>query len=104
MLRTAVRAGTELGLQAKQVMDSGALVSDELIIDLVKERLEQPDCENGYLFDGFPRTIPQADAMKAHSIHVDYVVEIAVPDEEIIRRMSGTQGAPGLGPYLSRYL
>ncbi len=97
MLRAAVRAGTELGLQAKQVMDSGALVSDELIIELVKERLEQPDCENGYLFDGFPRTIPQADAMKANSIHVDYVVEIAVPDEEIIRRMSGRRVHPASG-------
>ena len=97
MLRAAVRAGTELGLQAKSIMDSGALVSDDLIIGLVKERLEQPDCENGFLFDGFPRTIPQADAMKSHGIDVEYVVEIAVPDEEIIRRMSGRRVHPASG-------
>lgn len=89
MLRAAVRNGTALGIQAKKIMDEGALVSDELIVGLVKERLAQPDCGNGYLFDGFPRTIPQADAMKVNSIDVEYVIEIAVPDEEIIRRMGG---------------
>jgi adenylate kinase len=97
MLRAAVRAGTELGLKAREVMDSGALVSDDLIIELVKERLQQPDCENGYLFDGFPRTIPQADAMRINSLDVDFVVEIAVTDEEIIRRMSGRRVHPASG-------
>jgi adenylate kinase len=97
MLRAAVRTGSELGIQAKKIMDEGALVSDELIVELVKERLAQPDCRNGYLFDGFPRTIPQADAMKANSIDVDYVVEIAVPDEEIIRRMGGRRVHPASG-------
>ena len=89
MLRAAVKAGTPLGLAAKKVMDSGALVSDDIIIDLVRERLQQPDCRNGYLFDGFPRTIPQADAMKAADVALDYVLEIDVPDSEIIERMSG---------------
>lgn len=89
MLRAAVKAGTPLGREAKKVMDTGGLVSDEIIMGLIKERLKEPDCENGYLFDGFPRTIAQAEAMKAEDIRVDYVVEIAVPDEEIIRRMSG---------------
>jgi adenylate kinase len=97
MLRAAVRAGTELGLQAKTIMDSGALVSDELIIELVKERLLEPDCQNGYLFDGFPRTIPQADAMKENGINVDFVVEISVTDNEIIRRMSGRRVHPASG-------
>jgi adenylate kinase len=97
MLRTAVRNGTELGIQAKKIMDEGALVSDELIVELVKERLAQPDCGNGYLFDGFPRTIPQADAMKANSIDVEYIIEIAVPDEEIIRRMGGRRVHPASG-------
>ena len=89
MLRAAVKAGTPLGLAAKKVMDSGALVSDDIIIGLVKERLKEPDCAKGYLFDGFPRTIPQADAMKAAGVALDYVLEIDVPSEEIILRMSG---------------
>jgi adenylate kinase len=89
MLRAAVKAGTPLGLEAKKVMDAGALISDEIIIGLVKERVTEPDCENGYLLDGFPRTIPQADAMKANGITVDYVVEIDVDDSEIIQRMAG---------------
>ncbi len=89
MLRAAVKAGTPLGLAAKKVMDSGALVSDDIIIGLVKERISQPDCANGFLFDGFPRTIPQADAMKAAGVKLDVVLEIDVPDEAIIERMSG---------------
>jgi adenylate kinase len=89
MLRAAISAGTELGRCAKAVMDAGKLVSDEIIINLVKERLQQPDCRNGFLFDGFPRTIPQADALKSANIKLDHVVEIAVPDEEIIKRISG---------------
>jgi adenylate kinase len=89
MLRAAVKAGTPLGLAAKKVMDSGALVSDDIIIGLVKERIKEADCANGFLFDGFPRTIPQADAMKAAGVDLDYVVEIAVDDSEIIDRMSG---------------
>jgi adenylate kinase len=89
MLRAAVTAGTPLGLAAKKVMDSGALVSDDIIIGLVQERLKEPDCENGYLFDGFPRTIPQADAMKEARVPIDYVLEIDVPDAAIVQRMSG---------------
>src|SRR5919206_2384466 len=89
MLRAAVKAGTPLGQAAKKVMDAGGLVSDDLIISLVKERLQQPDCANGFLFDGFPRTIPQADAMKNAGVKIDYVLEIDVPDEAIIERMSG---------------
>jgi adenylate kinase len=89
MLRAAVKAGTPLGLAAKKVMDSGALVSDDIIIGLVKERLTQPDCAHGYLFDGFPRTIPQADAMKDAGVGLDFVLEIDVPDEDIVLRMSG---------------
>jgi adenylate kinase len=89
MLRAAVKAGTPLGLAAKKVMDSGALVSDDIIIGLVKERLKEPDCKNGYLFDGFPRTIPQAEAMKEAGVAIDYALEIAVPDEVIVDRMSG---------------
>ncbi len=89
MLRAAVKAGTPLGLQAKAVMESGGLVSDDLIINLVKERIAQPDCANGFLFDGFPRTIPQAEAMKAAGVPIDFVLEIDVPDEDIIGRMSG---------------
>ena len=89
MLRAAVKAGTALGVQAKKIMDSGGLVSDDLIIDLVKERIAQPDCAAGFLFDGFPRTIPQADAMKAAGVKLDYVLEIDVPFEAIIDRMSG---------------
>ena len=89
MLRAAVKAGTAMGLAAKQVMDSGGLVSDEIIIGLVKERIAQPDCANGFLFDGFPRTLPQADAMKAAGVKLDLVLEIDVPDAAIIERMSG---------------
>jgi adenylate kinase len=89
MLRAAVKAGTPLGIAAKQVMDAGGLVSDDLIIGLVKDRLAQPDCAHGYLFDGFPRTIPQADAMKAANVALDHVLEIDVPDGDIIERMSG---------------
>lgn len=89
MLRAAVKAGTPLGLAAKKVMDSGALVSDDIIINLVKERLTQNDCAKGYLFDGFPRTIPQAQAMKDADVRLDVVLEIAVPDQDIIERMSG---------------
>ncbi len=89
MLRAAVKAGTPLGIEAKKVMDSGGLVSDDIIIGLVKERLKEADCAQGYLFDGFPRTIPQADAMKDAGVKIDYVVEIDVPYAEIIERMSG---------------
>lgn len=89
MLRAAVKAGTPLGMAAKKVMDAGGLVSDDIIIGLVKDRLKQPDCANGYLFDGFPRTIPQAEAMKEAGVGIDYVLEIDVPDEAIIERMSG---------------
>ncbi|MBL8286734.1 MAG: adenylate kinase [Rubrivivax sp.] len=89
MLRAAVKAGTPLGLAAKKVMDSGALVSDDIIVGLVKERLAQPDCGNGFLFDGFPRTIPQAEAMKTAGVRLDVVLEIDVPDAAIIERMSG---------------
>lgn len=97
MLRAAVKAGTPLGLEAKAVMASGALVSDGLIINLVKERLTQPDCANGFLFDGFPRTIPQADAMKAAGVALDYVVEIDVPFEDILERISGRRSHPASG-------
>jgi adenylate kinase len=89
MLRAAIKAGTELGLEAKKVMDAGQLVSDDIIIGLVKERLKQEDCKNGYLFDGFPRTVAQADAMKDSGVSIDYVLEIDVPDEMIVERMSG---------------
>ena len=89
MLRAAVKAGTPLGLAAKKVMDAGALVSDDIIIGLVKERIAEPDCKNGFLFDGFPRTIPQAEAMKTAGVKLDLVLEIDVPDEAIIERMSG---------------
>lgn len=97
MLRAAVKAGTPLGLEAKAVMESGGLVSDDLIINLVKERIAQPDCANGFLFDGFPRTIPQADAMKAAGVALDYVVEIDVPFSAIIERMSGRRSHPPSG-------
>ncbi len=97
MLRAAVKAGTELGQQAKEIMESGALVSDDIIIGLVKERIAQPDCENGFLFDGFPRTIPQAEALRDSGVVLQYVVEIAVDDEEIIRRMSGRRVHPASG-------
>jgi adenylate kinase len=97
MLRAAVKAGTPLGVAAKKVMDAGQLVSDDIIIGLVKERLKQGDCAKGYLFDGFPRTIPQAEAMKAADVGLDYVLEIDVPDEEIIMRMSGRRVHPASG-------
>lgn len=97
MLRAAVAAGTELGKQAKAVMDSGALVSDDIIIGLVKERIEEPDCEPGFLFDGFPRTEKQAEAMRDAGVDIDAVVEIAVPDTEIVRRLSGRRSHPGSG-------
>jgi adenylate kinase len=97
MLRAAVKAGTPLGLEAKSVMESGGLVSDDLIINLVKERIAQADCANGFLFDGFPRTIPQADAMKAAGVKLDYVLEIDVPFEAIIERMSGRRSHPASG-------
>ncbi|MBK6957243.1 MAG: adenylate kinase [Nitrosomonas sp.] len=97
MLRSAVKAGTELGIMAKKIMDSGGLVSDDIIINLVKERIAQPDCVNGFLFDGFPRTIPQADAMKAAGVPIDFVVEIDVADTEIIKRMSGRRVHPASG-------
>ena len=97
MLRSAVKAGTPLGLAAKKVMDSGALVSDGIIIDLVRERLKQPDSAHGYLFDGFPRTIPQADAMKNVPVPIDYVLEIDVPDASIVERMSGRRVHPASG-------
>ncbi|MGD9133997.1 MAG: adenylate kinase [Desulfobacterales bacterium] len=89
MLRAALKEGTELGLKAKDYMDAGKLVPDDVIIGLVKERIKEPDCENGFLFDGFPRTIPQADAMKEAGVPIEAVVDIDVPDEEIIKRMSG---------------
>lgn len=89
MLRAAVKAGTPLGLEAKKVMDAGQLVSDEIILGLIKERLTQPDCAKGFLFDGFPRTIPQAEALRTQGVDLDYVLEIDVPDAEIIKRMSG---------------
>jgi adenylate kinase len=89
MLRAQIKAGTELGMKAKAIMDAGGLVSDDIIIGMVKARLTEADCKNGYLFDGFPRTIPQAEAMKAAGVPIDYVVEIDVADEEIVKRMSG---------------
>ena len=97
MLRAAVKAGTPMGLEAKKIMDSGALVSDGLIINLVKERLTQPDCAQGFLFDGFPRTIPQADAMKDAGVNLDYVLEIEVPFDAIIERMSGRRSHTASG-------
>src|SRR5512141_618678 len=97
MLRAAVKAGTPLGIAAKKVMDSGGLVSDDIIIGLVKDRLREPDTANGYLFDGFPRTIPQADAMKQAGVAIDVVLEIDVPDSDIIDRMSGRRVHPSSG-------
>jgi len=97
ILRAAVKAGTPLGLQVKTVMESGGLVSDELIINLVKQRITQPDCAKGFLLDGFPRTIPQADAMKTAGVKLDYVLEIDVPYEAIIERMSGRRSHPASG-------
>lgn len=97
MLRAAVKAGTPLGLQAQAIMALGGLVSDDLIINLVKERIAQPDCSEGFLFDGFPRTLPQADAMRAAGVKLDYVLEIDVPFEAIIERMSGRRSHPPSG-------
>lgn len=97
MLRAAVKQGTTLGIEAKKIMDAGGLVSDDLIINLVKERIAQPDCTHGFLFDGFPRTIPQADAMKTAGVKLDYVLEIDVPFEAIIERMSGRRSHPASG-------
>lgn len=97
MLRAAAKAGTPVGLEAKKLMDGGQLVSDRIVIDLVRERLKQPDCAKGYLFDGFPRTIAQAEAMKRAGVPIECVLEIDVPDEEIIARMSGRRVHPGSG-------
>jgi len=97
MLRAAVKSGSPLGKELKQVMDAGELVSDDLILELVKERVSQEDCRNGYLFDGFPRTIAQAEGMKQNGIDVEYVIELQVDDEEIIKRMSGRRIHPGSG-------
>ena len=97
MLRAAVKAGSPLGIEAKKVMDAGGLVSDNLIINLVKERIALPDCAAGFLFDGFPRTIPQANAMKAAGVKLDYVLEIDVPFEAIVERMSGRRSHPASG-------
>jgi adenylate kinase len=97
MLRAAVKAGSPLGVAAKKVMDAGGLVSDDIIIGLVKERIAQPDCAKGFLFDGFPRTIPQADAMKAAGVKLDFVLEIDVPDASIIERISGRRVHPASG-------
>ncbi|MCP8689953.1 adenylate kinase [Marinobacterium sedimentorum] len=97
MLRAAVKAGTPLGIKAKAVMDAGQLVSDDIIIGLVQERITQDDCANGFLFDGFPRTIPQADALKEAGVQIDAVIEIDVDNEEIIKRMSGRRVHPGSG-------
>ncbi|MDZ7854052.1 MAG: adenylate kinase [Halomonas sp.] len=97
MLRAAVNEGTDLGLKVKEIMNSGGLVSDDIIIALVKERISQPDCANGFLFDGFPRTIPQAQAMKDAEVKIDHVLEIAVDDEEIVQRLAGRRVHPGSG-------
>ena len=97
MLRAAVKAGTPLGVEAKKIMDAGGLVGDDLIINLVKDRLTQPDCVNGFLFDGFPRTLPQADAMKAAGVKLDYVLEIDVPFDAIVERMGGRRSHPASG-------
>ncbi|SEI42871.1 Adenylate kinase [Azotobacter beijerinckii] len=97
MLRAAVKAGSPLGLKVKSVMDSGGLVSDDIIIDLIRERIVQPDCARGFLFDGFPRTIPQAEALRDSGVTIDHVLEIAVDDEEIVSRMSGRRVHPASG-------
>lgn len=97
MLRAAVKAGTPLGVQVKSVMESGGLVTDDIIISLIKERITQPDCANGFLFDGFPRTIPQAQALVDAGVNIDVVLEIDVPDEEIVRRLSGRRVHPESG-------
>jgi len=104
MLRAAVKAGTALGLAAKKVMDAGGLVSDDIIVGLVNDRLREPDCRNGYLFDGFPRTIPQADALRDTGVALDYVLEIDVPDAAIVERMSGRRVHPASGrTYHAKY-
>jgi adenylate kinase len=97
MLRAAIKAGTPLGVAAKKIMDAGQLVSDDIVTALVQQRLAQPDCASGYLFDGFPRTLPQADAMKGAGVAIDYVLEIDVPDDEIIARMGGRRVHPASG-------
>lgn len=97
MLRAAAQAGSPVGLEAKRLMDAGQLCPDGLIIELVKQRIAEPDCRNGFLFDGFPRTIPQAEALRAQGVNLDFVVEIAVDDAEIVRRMSGRRVHPGSG-------
>jgi len=97
MLRAAVKAGTELGMQAKAVMDAGGLVSDDLILGLIRQRITEPDCARGFLFDGFPRTIPQAEGLDAIGVNIDHVVEISVDDEEIVKRMSGRRVHPASG-------
>ncbi len=97
MLRAAVKAGSPMGIEAKKVMDAGGLVSDDIILGLIAERLKLPDCSKGFLLDGFPRTIPQAEALRAQGVELDYVLEIDVSDEEIIRRMSGRRVHPGSG-------
>src|SRR5438132_7865503 len=97
MLRAATKAGTPVGLEAKKIMDEGRLVSDDIMIQLVKERIQQPDCERGFLLDGFPRTIPQAEALRNNGVHLDGIIEIKVPDEEVIKRLSGRRIHPGSG-------
>jgi adenylate kinase len=97
ILRNAVKEGTELGIMAQKIMESGGLVPDDIIINLVQQRINEPDCANGFLFDGFPRTIPQADALKAAAVPIDYVIEIDVPDAEIIKRLSGRRVHPSSG-------
>lgn len=97
ILRTAVSLGTDLGCKVKQIMDEGGLVSDDLMIELVKERINQEDCQNGFLLDGFPRTIPQAESLRINKIHLDYIIEIKVPDSELIQRLSGRRLHPASG-------
>lgn len=97
MLRAAITAGTSLGKQVQQIMDEGRLVSDDIMIQLVKERIAEPDCKNGFLLDGFPRTIPQAEALRENHIHLDYIIQVDVPDAELIKRLSGRRLHPGSG-------
>lgn len=97
MLRSAVRAGSPLGQQVKQIIDAGQLVSDDIMIQLVKERIQQPDCKNGFLLDGYPRTIAQAEALRQNHISIDFVIEINVPDSELVQRLSGRRSHPGSG-------
>ena len=97
MLRAAVQANTSLGVMAKSIMESGKLVSDDIIIELVKERIKEPDCKNGFLLDGFPRTVPQAEALSNEKIHIDFVIEIAVDEDEIVKRLSGRRVDPASG-------